>query len=890
MVLFARLNSCMFVPYRQVILWSQGLLHLVWIFHLSCPSFLVSEWKAKLKSIALRPASYKFNKVSSACTVYLKLPFPQCNQFRQAVSSKFCYVGCTHISIGKREANRVAKLRQLRKGRPTKAELSLRWWHQQDNYLSFSTIVLCVCKDKPSALVEEHCFISKWQPCLNFPFVSRFLHRKALGYVFKPCKVRNAHQNLGDRLFKKLRRRTVQFRRKPVCMQLKTAWGIISSLASLTRQSYLAAKLIRSNAVSPDEVYALFRMAGNLEEPMRSRVRTTIQSAMKFRKLSVPRSNKPFRCPFMSHPTFKTNLSRFLRNVIVKQKQFAIPFHLPTHKPMEGKHPRISDRLFNFKHWLRKFQPGQPMTCECEDLKRIHPRIHLQDGHVASSASLFGWPRDIATMLSFHVQSGFYESKRRMLAQYSDLYRSWLLHHGLPVTSLAEFQQFFEAEWDQHFKYCKAEQLITAQAVNFVRQTLGHKLVFHCADKESGHCMCFCPLLYCNTMLATWSDPHVFEEVCDTPNNVSNSFRYLLPPGIQKRYAWGFDWKAPLPYGYGFLKRKKAFRVARTIISYSHTVGQQLLKTLAIFLQEALAATWPTTFGLDKTPVIWKRIHAFLQDQNNFCLTVNDDLVGFFNAVPQDRILTAVDQLLLEFHARFCMDKPFNLCSVSIDRQLPSGEDKTFLGRFKPIKGLRIRTVWLADVRSLIQFSFNTGIFTAMNRLWRQVRGTCVGNQISPILSSIAVSLCELNWQRSFSSWWTTHKLTICFVRYVDNRFCFIPEELMNDQPVKVLRSPHFYGEPVILEDVEDSQLILGFKVNVNAGTSNFVLNPAKWTIRSCKSAGSVQYKLSGLRSKASLIRQYAFPNSSKTSALQALANLYIQNGYDAQVIQAICR
>ena len=82
-------------------------------------------------------------------------------------------------------------------------------------------------------------------------------------------------------------------------------------------------------------------------------------------------------------------------------------------------------------------------------------------------------------------------------------------------------------------------------------------------------------------------------------------------------------------------KRKKKFKVARTIISYAFTAFAKLLRATSIILEEILSTTWPDLLGLDKAPVIWNKLHTFLanMDADEDYTVINDDLVGFFNAI-----------------------------------------------------------------------------------------------------------------------------------------------------------------------------------------------------------------------------------------------------------------
>ena len=48
------------------------------------------------------------------------------------------------------------------------------------------------------------------------------------------------------------------------------------------------------------------------------------------------------------------------------------------------------------------------------------------------------------------------------------------------------------------------------------------------------------------------------------------------------------------------------------------------------------------------------------------------------------------------------------------------------------------------DSVSIVQLSFECGTFTTVDGIYKQIRGTCMGNQTSPIRSEIAVSAIEI--------------------------------------------------------------------------------------------------------------------------------------------------
>ena len=60
-------------------------------------------------------------------------------------------------------------------------------------------------------------------------------------------------------------------------MKRKQAWELLYDLASFTRQSFEAAKSLRSYRFVDTEVYAIIRLSNALEQPSQSRVRRLLR-------------------------------------------------------------------------------------------------------------------------------------------------------------------------------------------------------------------------------------------------------------------------------------------------------------------------------------------------------------------------------------------------------------------------------------------------------------------------------------------------------------------------------------------------------------------------------------------------------------------------------------
>ena len=136
------------------------------------------------------------------------------------------------------------------------------------------------------------------------------------------------------------------------------------------------------------ELFALFRLASNLEEPTRSSVRSLVKQAIQFRRLTVPKKNFPLSLLFLAHILW-WKFKAILRLLIIENKSHAVPFHLPTSSPRETSHQKFQRCLFNFKQWTQAVDTSEPQKhCACKQMLHKRPMLTTVEGHIAISASL----------------------------------------------------------------------------------------------------------------------------------------------------------------------------------------------------------------------------------------------------------------------------------------------------------------------------------------------------------------------------------------------------------------------------------------------------------------------------------------------------------------------
>ena len=151
-----------------------------------------------------------------------------------------------------------------------------------------------------------------------------------------------------------------------------------------------------------------------------------------------------------------------------------------------------------------------------------------------------------------------------------------------------------------------------------------------------------------------------------------------------------------------------------------------------------------------------------------------------------------------------------------------------------------------------------THFFTALGVVWRQIRGAAIGSQISPTLSNLAVTLIERSWSSTYQEVLTQPNFHHLAIRYVDSFFVIVQKHHLQAPVFKVFTDLDFYGIVQSKWSWLPTILLLGFYVDVSEKT--------------IISAGTLRLRLSGLKSRAHLIRKYSFPSCQAQSSLHALS------------------
>ena len=204
------------------------------------------------------------------------------------------------------------------------------------------------------------------------------------------------------------------------------------------------------------------------------------------------------------------------------------------------------------------------------------------------------------------------------------------------------------------------------------------------------------------SVLTTWDDPATFESLQGSPKHWQQEMLKNIPSKVFRRYAWAINSTAELPRGTVFLKRKKQYQKGRTIISYAGSLCSKLLQLASIVTTIMTRTLYPDAPGLQSMPQLWRSLHRhWSKPSSEPDQEWNDDLVGFFNAVPRKDIIHAVNLLTEQFL------KQSGCTVLSVDLLSKSGHQGKPRGRMCS----SFKRCWVEDIPLIVQVSFSTGIF-----------------------------------------------------------------------------------------------------------------------------------------------------------------------------------
>ena len=266
--------------------------------------------------------------------------------------------------------------------------------------------------------------------------------------------------------------------------------------------------------------------------------------------------------------------------------------------------------------------------------------------------------------------------------------------------------------------------------------------------------------------MKTFQDQTTYTPLRVPPVGLPDFCSGLVPTTLLKRYPWGFRTKSfRVANAYILAKHKKDFTTARSIVAYHATIAAPILATTSWLLIDISKQVFSKAFGDRTVYQIWKQIHSAMDAPFQF-QSHNDDLVGFFTSLPQQRILEDVQDMV----QRYCRSNRLDIATavMSVPSRTHKYHQPSIQGKVSFADQPMVK-IQLKHVLDIVKMSFDLGIFHVAGLSFRQTHGTAIGNQISPVLSGISVSKIEHDWACQHP----TVLKHITVVRYVDNRYIY---------------------------------------------------------------------------------------------------------------------
>ena len=324
------------------------------------------------------------------------------------LQNKSFYVGSTITGLHVRQDVRWRKHRCLDQGQFVNVELVMHYLHSRGllhdvAILPLSNLVNAT--DTRSKELEIYSELATYvQSSLDQPTSPPPPPSEQPNLLFRPLVIQPNPLGFGKR-FDEGCNLWVFFSFIWILLPSSQGWDILMMLAGGGRLAFEASRRLRSSEFSPMHIFALHRLSNHLDDPPRTRVKSSLLQTLKFRQLAVPNLRKPLVIPFLAHSSFKQSVRAFLRHQIRSSKEFRIPFDLPSVQVVAGKQQSMNDLLYNHLRAPRSWSWSTPPPCSCASLLLQHPELQLSQGHIASPLKKLNVSRCLRHILSFSAEN-----------------------------------------------------------------------------------------------------------------------------------------------------------------------------------------------------------------------------------------------------------------------------------------------------------------------------------------------------------------------------------------------------------------------------------------------------------------------------------------------------
>ena len=226
-------------------------------------------------------------------------------------------------------------------------------------------------------------------------------------------------------------------------------------------------------------------------------------------------------------------------------------------------------------------------------------------------------------------------------------------------------------------------------------------LVFTPADHFPHSLHVSCPFALHELLDLTFLNVAIFRQCTVGMSSILASLksRFQSVPKWSRRYSWGCRWSASLPVARILPKPSKGFAKARPIIACDQCWHTRLTAFLAKGVFQIMLVVFPPglTFNilsvLQTIRTIWHSMMSYPATEPTSM--VQQDLIGFFNSVPHNRILQTLPW----------QEQSLQLCSRNKDPSF-----RVFRGR-RRFAARNTRTMHLEDLPALTDFMLQSSFF-----------------------------------------------------------------------------------------------------------------------------------------------------------------------------------
>ena len=414
-------------------------------------------------------------------------------------------------------------------------------------------------------------------------------------------------------------------------------------------------------------------------------------------------------------------VQHIIRFIVQRERLNFSPLHLPSVKMVEIKARAWSQTVFNFRTFLKSWVPGKPQECACRtwcssETEHLFARVR----QILPTSSLADLKLNDTTFLSDKQWTRIAGKELRM---WCNRWRRW----RLPDRVRSGLLRWMQQQLILHHRALQSDRHELYREVKHDLQVM-QALVFTPVDHFPHSLHVACPSAFHELLDRTFLDATIFRQcTVGTSSILANlKSRFQSVPKWSRRYSWGCKWSASLPVARILPKPSKGFAKVRPIIAFDQCWHSRLTAILATGVFQIMLVVFPAGLTFNMLSVqkairtIWHSMMGYPTEPTN---TVQQDLIGFFNSVPHDRILQALTFSLHLLQERW--GKPWQ---EQLSFRNKDSSFRVFRGR-RGFVAHNTRTMDLDDLPPLIAFMLQSSFLQCGAFSFKQIQGASMGSE-----------------------------------------------------------------------------------------------------------------------------------------------------------------